>query len=130
MRSYSLLLAVVLTAALCTAGCEEGGVAGVREVIIFNPLPSPYRGLVMLNVRFLDGEAFNDTLRVWGNGSQLPVQLLNCSYSPSGYYRSCRVVFPVTVPGTGAARYRLTYYSAPLHMNFSWAGLRVSRENL
>jgi len=130
VRSYSLLLAVVLTAALCTAGCEEGGVAGVREVIIFNPLPSPYRGLVMLNVSFLDGEAFNDTLRVWGNGSQLPVQLLNCSYYPSGYYRSCRVMFPVAVPGMEAVRYRLTYYSAPLRVNFSWAGLRVSRENL
>lgn len=124
------ITAVALAATLCTASGETEGTIGLREIIVFNPLPIPYHGLAMLNISFLDGEAFNGTLGVWKGGERLPVQVLNCSYYASGYYRSCRIIFPASVPGMEAVRYELSYSSAPLLVNVSWVALRVYRENL
>lgn len=93
---------------------------GIRELAIFNPLPFPYSGLVAVDLAFLDGEAYNGTLRVVDMfGNTVPLQLVNCTFYPSGYYHSCRLLFPATAPPYNASRYFVTYTSAPMKSNVS-----------
>lgn len=127
-RRPVLLLIVLLSLPVLALG--QG--FGVRELAVFNPLPIPYSDLVAVDLTFLDGEAYNGTLRVvdsWGN--IVPLQLVNCTFFPSGYYRSCKLLFPATAPPYSASRYFVTYTSAPAKLNVSAAGnLSVRLANL
>jgi hypothetical protein len=61
----------------------------------------------------------------------VPVQLVNCTFYPSGFYRGCRLLLPAKVPPYNASRYFVTYASAPLKLNVSAAGnLSVRLANL
>jgi len=105
---------------------------GARELTLFNPLPIPYSGLVAVDLAFLDGEAYNGTIRVVdSHGNVVPIQLVNCTFYPSGFYRGCRLLLPAKVPPFNASRYLITYASAPLQVNVSEIGnLSVKLENL
>ncbi|MCC6064462.1 MAG: carboxypeptidase-like regulatory domain-containing protein [Thermofilum sp.] len=127
-RWLALLLPLLLAASLPALG--QG--FGVRELAVFNPLPIPYSGLVAVDLAFLDGEAYNGTIRVVdASGGVVPIQLVNCTFYPSGFYRSCRLLLPAKVPPYNASRYLVTYASAPLKVNVSAAGnLSVKLANL
>ena len=105
---------------------------GVRELTLFNPLPIPYSGLVTIDLAFLDGEAYNGTIRVIDHaGSVVPIQLVNCTFYPSGFYRGCKLLLLARVPPYNASRYLITYASAPPKVNVSAAGnLSVKLANL
>lgn len=124
------LLALLLLMVLPFPALSQG--FGVRELAVFNPLPFPYGGLVAVDLAFLDGEAYNGTLRVLDVlGNTVPLQLVNCTFYPSGYYRSCKLLFPATAPPYNASRYFVTYTSTPMKSNVSVVGnLSVRLANL
>lgn len=128
-RLLCLLLFLPLSFNLSPAAGEG---LGVREVKVFNPLPTLYTDLVPLDLNFIEGEAFNGTLSVLDPaGVRLPAQLVNCTFYPSGYYRSCRILFPVKVPPFNSSRYTIVYYSTPLKRDTGPTGnLTVTLANL
>lgn len=105
---------------------------GAREVRIFNPLPYSRSELIRLDLSFLDGEAYNGTIRILdASGSPAPLQLVNCSFYSSGYYRACTALFQAELPPSNVTRYFVVYQSAPPRYNVSApGGLSLKRANV
>lgn len=114
------LVALPLLLALALAGARG---QGAREVRVFNPLPYPRSEIIRLNLSFLEGEAYNGTLSIWDSyGNPVPLQLVNCTFYPSGHYKSCILLFQADLPPSNATRYFISYYSASPGYNVSVPG--------
>ncbi|MEM4872532.1 MAG: hypothetical protein QXY35_03645 [Thermofilaceae archaeon] len=124
-----ILTVLPLLLAVALAGARG---QGVREVRVFNPLPYPRSEIIRLNLNFLEGEAYNGTLSIWdSSGNPVPLQLVNCTFYPSGHYKSCSLLFRADLPPLNVTRYFITYYSAPPGYNVSvHGGLSVRSANL
>lgn len=131
MKTLEILIGALVGLALLSVAARCEGSVGVREVVLFNPLPSTYTGVVTLNLSFAEGEAYNGTVRVFDeSGGEVPFQLVDCSFYASGYYRGCKLALLATVPGMGTSKYVVTYLSSPTPLNVSVRGLTVTLSNL
>lgn len=111
------------------------GVNKSRHITITNNLSvARLNEPVNINLTFSQGEAYNNSLRLYDpEGRESPYQVKDALYySGSRYYSRCSLAFPVNIAANSGANYSLTYSTQDIGVpDFrKWSDLNISGDGL